>query len=205
MAQYPKDEVRDRILAAALSVFAERGFPGASIAEIARRAGVSTGNVYRYYESKESLFDEVVPAAFVDRLRAVVRKRVRALGGVSDVRKLPHGHAAEQATDELLAFLLEHRLRVAIVLGRAEGTRFADVRAQAIEDGRKTAIEHFRAIDESLSPSEPLRFALERIYAGYLESLVAILLRFDDGAKVRAALESLNRYHLGGLGVVFTR
>ena len=48
------------ICAAALEVFAEKGFAAAKLDEIARRAGVSKGTLYLYFEDKEQLFRAVV-------------------------------------------------------------------------------------------------------------------------------------------------
>jgi AcrR family transcriptional regulator len=52
----------EELLDAALEVFAEQGFARARLDEVARRAGVSKGTVYLYFESKEALFREVVRA-----------------------------------------------------------------------------------------------------------------------------------------------
>jgi AcrR family transcriptional regulator len=46
---------RQAILAAALRLFAEKGYHGTAVPEIAERAGVGAGTVYRYFESKEAL------------------------------------------------------------------------------------------------------------------------------------------------------
>jgi AcrR family transcriptional regulator len=48
------------ICAAALAVFAEKGFAAAKLDEIARRAGVSKGTLYLYFKDKEELFRAVV-------------------------------------------------------------------------------------------------------------------------------------------------
>jgi AcrR family transcriptional regulator len=48
------------ICSAALEVFAEKGFAAAKLDEIARRAGVSKGTLYLYFEDKEQLFRAVV-------------------------------------------------------------------------------------------------------------------------------------------------
>jgi len=58
----------DEILDAALSVFGESGFARAKIEDVARRAGVSKGTVYCYFDSKESLFREMVRAKVVASL-----------------------------------------------------------------------------------------------------------------------------------------
>src|SRR5688500_7279724 len=51
------------ILSAALEVFAERGFQAARLEEVAKRAGVSKGALYLYFETKADLFKAVVTDA----------------------------------------------------------------------------------------------------------------------------------------------
>ena len=51
------------ICAAALLVFAEKGFAAAKLDEIARRAGVSKGTLYLYFKDKEALFEAMVRSA----------------------------------------------------------------------------------------------------------------------------------------------
>ena len=58
---------RDRIMAAALELFATHGFGSTSVKAIAERAGVSQGLMYRYFESKDAL----LRAIFEEGLRGV--------------------------------------------------------------------------------------------------------------------------------------
>ena len=53
---------RDSIREAAERVFVRRGFDGATIQEIADEAGVSAGNIYRYFDSKADLIHAVTQA-----------------------------------------------------------------------------------------------------------------------------------------------
>src|SRR5512147_2146981 len=50
---------RADVLQAALELIAERGFHGAPMAEIAERAGVAAGTIYRYFENKDVLIAEL--------------------------------------------------------------------------------------------------------------------------------------------------
>jgi len=50
---------REDVLAAALALFAERGFHGTAIPDIAARAGVAAGSIYRHFASKEALVNEL--------------------------------------------------------------------------------------------------------------------------------------------------
>ncbi|MFZ5668550.1 MAG: TetR/AcrR family transcriptional regulator [Pseudomonadota bacterium] len=59
------------IVAAALEVFAERGFAAARLDDIAARAGVSKGALYLYFETKQELFNAVVRDAVTPNIEAV--------------------------------------------------------------------------------------------------------------------------------------
>ena len=50
---------REAILTAALELFVARGFWGTAVPDIAERAGVGAGTIYRYFESKEALVNAI--------------------------------------------------------------------------------------------------------------------------------------------------
>jgi AcrR family transcriptional regulator len=54
------DETRQRVIDAAAGVFAEKGFEGARVADIAKAAGLSAGAMYNHYESKAELLAAVI-------------------------------------------------------------------------------------------------------------------------------------------------
>lgn len=59
------------IVQAALEVFAEKGFAAAKLDEIAKRAGISKGALYLYFETKEDIFRAVVREAVVPNIDVV--------------------------------------------------------------------------------------------------------------------------------------
>ncbi|MCK5134632.1 MAG: TetR family transcriptional regulator [Bacteroidales bacterium] len=58
--QYPKSYTRYRIIRAARKEFLRKGFKGASMRLIAAASGVSTSNIYNYFQSKDQIFREVL-------------------------------------------------------------------------------------------------------------------------------------------------
>jgi AcrR family transcriptional regulator len=60
-------EKRTIIMDAAIEVFAEKTFQGASISMIAQKAGISKGLLYNYFESKEALLKEIIVNA-IDKI-----------------------------------------------------------------------------------------------------------------------------------------
>lgn len=203
MAQVLKDDVQESIAAAALTVFARKGYESATMAEIARAAGVSTGNIYRYFANKDALFYAVVDDGFVRAFALLLRRRVKALDGVDDLRTLPPTAAYHLASEELLRFCIENRLRVVILLGRAGGSRyerFADETAGRLVE---LAIDHFRALYPCLQVTEAMRFNLDQIYRNFVGTMVSTLALFDDEAAIREAVDGYARYHLAGLRSFF--
>jgi len=78
---------RRAILDAALSLFVERGFHGTAVPLVAERAGVAAGTIYRYFDSKEDLVNQLyrelklsLAASVGDALpaRATARERFHA-------------------------------------------------------------------------------------------------------------------------------
>lgn len=53
---------REAVMAAALELFVERGFFGTAVPDIADKAGVGAGTIYRYFASKEVLVNEIYRA-----------------------------------------------------------------------------------------------------------------------------------------------
>lgn len=57
-------ESREKILSTARRLFAERGYDGCNVSDIARQAEMSQGNIYWYFASKEELFKAVLVEGF---------------------------------------------------------------------------------------------------------------------------------------------
>jgi TetR/AcrR family transcriptional regulator len=78
------EATRDRILGAAVDLFSERSFDGASTREIAARAGVTQPLVNYHFRSKDELWRAAVDALF-ERLREAMNERAAGLRGVDEV------------------------------------------------------------------------------------------------------------------------
>jgi AcrR family transcriptional regulator len=61
--------VRDRVLEAAVDLFAEQGYDGTSVAQVIARAGVAKGGFYHHFASKEQLLYEVYGDLIAEQLR----------------------------------------------------------------------------------------------------------------------------------------
>ena len=82
------------IVGAALAVFAEKGFAAAKLDDIARRAGVSKGAVYLYFETKEQVFRAVVEQAIAPNVAAMKAMAAAHPGPLSGLLRGLSAHVA---------------------------------------------------------------------------------------------------------------
>ena len=107
----PRQEKRVRIVDAAVQVFAEKGFRGARISDIARAAGVADGTIYLYFRNKEDLLLTI----FEEKVGEILVRLHAALEGVSDpldrIRAFAGFHFHQLRTHPALAQVLQVELR----------------------------------------------------------------------------------------------
>lgn len=70
--QRRKEDRPQEISEAAFQVFAEKGYAAARVDEVAKRAGVSKGLLYLYFETKEELFKAVIKSVVTRRIDALL-------------------------------------------------------------------------------------------------------------------------------------
>jgi len=86
---------RAAIRDAAARLFAEKGYPSASVADLARACGVSKALLYHYYRDKEDLLADVA-VSYVDRLAAIVAEvAAQGLPPAAHLRRLVEVFMAE--------------------------------------------------------------------------------------------------------------
>lgn len=185
----PRTEVRKRLVEAAATVFAQKGFNGASIEEVAETAGFSKGAVYSNFSGKEELFLALVTQRIQASLIAIEETVSRSGGTPEDawenaasalasiLERDPHWHVLflefwlfamrHPAAHRLLA---EHRKQARAAIAAA-----LERQSRGIEKGlaiprdafaailfalfNGLAIEHL--IDPSATPAAWLRDALK--------------------------------------------
>jgi len=119
---------RERLIAAGIDLFAQRGLHDVTSAGIARHAGVATGTFYLHFPDKLALFRTIVFAALAE-----LRARQNEAGATQ-----PSGTAAELRArlDTFLEFAEEKRALMRVLFARsAEATGIADEIVAALAPG----------------------------------------------------------------------
>jgi len=135
------EDKRERILRAAVKVFARKGYFAARVSEIARRAGVADGTIYLYFRNKEhilvSLFDEVM-AEHVQKAR---QELAEVEGAPARLQRIAEHHLRVLGADRDLAVVFQVELRQSTkFMERFTASWLQDyfaLVAQVIEEGQR--------------------------------------------------------------------
>jgi TetR/AcrR family transcriptional repressor of uid operon len=166
-----KSDRQAEILAAAQRCFVRSGFHGASMQDICAEAGMSPGNLYRYFPSKEALI-----AGIAERDRAEVAQQFASAdlshGFFAVLEGMAHHHFAVRS-DEQVAICTE------IMAESRRNPEIARISAAFDADVKKWLIDLFRAGAERGEIPADLDF----------DAVVTMLMAIADGVWWRRALD----------------
>ncbi|MFC9898309.1 TetR family transcriptional regulator [Nocardia sp. NPDC127579] len=132
------EDTRDRIVAAALELFSDKGFHGTGVAEIGERANVQRGALYYHIGSKEELLWQIL-RDYIQLMRADA-EAIAASGHdpITKLHKLIHSY---------VGLIIVHRREVAIQL--RDITALTGERAEQLQDLRDDVQDCWqRVLDE---------------------------------------------------------
>lgn len=201
MAQYKKNDIKEKIDSVALTVFADEGYKGSKISTIAEKVGISVGNVYRYYKSKEELFYSVVPESFVESLKRLLVAKATLLKSNELKNK---SHQSLWLFDEgFIRFMVENRLRLLIILNNSEETKYKHVKTELIKLLINTVHDHYVLQDHLELYNDETYDILEIIYKNLINMTLSILTKVDSMEDIEKHLRAMNTYHLYGITNLF--
>ena len=135
---------RERILRAAVDVFARTGYFNSKVSEVARAAGVADGTIYLYFEGKEDLLITI----FREQSKAFLEALREELGGAAGARdrisRLVAFHLEALGADRPLAVVLQVELRQSLkfisLISHEELRDYFDLIRGVVEDGVREGV-----------------------------------------------------------------
>ena len=131
---------RERILRAAIDVFARNGYFNAKVSDIAKSAGVADGTIYLYFDGKEDLLVNI----FRDHTRSYLQSLERELAHVrraeDRIRIAIRHHLEALGRDRALAIVaqveLRHSLKFMSLLSQQEVADYLGLLRKMVEHGQ---------------------------------------------------------------------
>ncbi len=189
-----RGDKRERILNAAIRVFAEHGFYATRVSEIAKTAGVADGTIYLYFKNKDdvliTIFEERI-GQLIGVLEQVAQSPGEATERIERIVEIQLG-VLEQERD--LAEVVTVNLRQSSRLLKQYATplflRYLDAIAQVIADGQSQG-----SLRDDVSP----RLAARMIWGGLDGIALTWALGGAEPAALKKAARESTRIYLQGL------
>jgi AcrR family transcriptional regulator len=195
--QVLKEEIREKIVNAAIEIFLEKGFAGASMQKVAARAGISVSNIYNYFESKEKLFYEIVDPVY-SQIGQLLQGFMRHETGKS----FEDGRFLEEFVQTVAAgtgiLIRRNRRQLLLIFDKSHGTRYEQAKEQLVG----FLEEHFINSLEK-KPSESAAFIMHISATNLVEGLLEIVRHYRSDTWVDGSVKDFIQCHICGLAQFF--
>jgi TetR/AcrR family fatty acid metabolism transcriptional regulator len=188
-----RTDKRARILEAAVRVFAERGFFNATVAEIARAAGVADGTIYLYFKSKDDLLLRLFEEKVSELQAAAQAALAEETTAPARLRRFIQLHLAlVEKNPDLASVLIVELRQSAQVLKQSDKAKlsaYLDVIAQVVRDGQQRG-----ELDPGISPG-----VVKRAIFGALDELALAWLLSGRRTSLRKSAAEVAEWFVRGL------
>jgi TetR/AcrR family transcriptional regulator, fatty acid metabolism regulator protein len=135
---------RERILRAAIDVFAEHGYFNAKVAQIAKAAGVADGTIYLYFDGKEDLLITIFREYTRSYLRSLEQQLANINRAEERLRVAVRHHLETLGRDRALAVVsqveLRHSLKFMTLLTHEEVADYLNIIRKIVEGGQQEGV-----------------------------------------------------------------
>lgn len=118
--QIQKNEVKNNIINAAVEEFLVSGYENSSMRTIASNAGITVGNIYSYFNSKEALFTAIVSPA-VSRIKGLILMKLSTNNVITRT-------SAMEVTNQIRNVFLNNRQEFLILMNSAKGSKYENIK-----------------------------------------------------------------------------
>jgi len=176
--QYLKEEVRKNIVEEALKEFKQGGYKGTSIRSIAKNSETSVGNFYKYFHSKEDLYENLIGPVY-NRLMNYINKfnEVIVNEKANDI--------FYELMEKILEIFKESSTELTILLNKSEGSKYGNCKKNFVDFVTRIVTQKMEY--ELLLQGKRLKdnFIIYLISYNLVESISIILREKEDGTLVR--------------------
>lgn len=198
--QIKKEKIKKRIENAAREDFLEYGFTNTSMRNIAKKAKISTSNIYNYFKSKDYLFYSLIDPIYkrIKNLLINLFEKERNMGEIAFFKQ----------TSDLLAhpvsrIIKENAKELIILMDRSEGTKYEDFKENLIKTIENHFVESVVHMDKAMNSNLKNRFVMHIIANNFLEGLLELARHYKNDEWVDRNIELLIKYHINGISNLF--
>ena len=192
-------ETERRILETAKKEFLERGFQGTSMRRVAALAGVTTGALYGYFDSKEKIFDSLVEDFYNAVMNAYKDAHVEFAALPYDTQVSGMGDITAKCVEWCLEYIYDHLDEFRLILMCSEGTRYTNMVDEMMkieEESTEEFISLMRKNGMEIPEIDPL---LEHmVTSGYFTSFFEVVRHSVPREDARIYIHNLQAFYKAG-------
>ena len=130
--QIKKDDVKLKIKENAKKLFFETKYNDVSMRDLAEMSEMTVGNIYRYYENKEILFDEIVKTAYDKTVKLIkisdfIQKFVKAKPKLNERHLYKNSKFKKHLIETITNLMVENSVELYILLNNSDGSKYEDM------------------------------------------------------------------------------
>lgn len=141
-------ETRERLLASAKAEFSEKGFMKASLRNICKNAGVTTGALYFFFRDKDDLFVSLLKEP-LEGIKTMMFSHYEDEKRKAEQGLLLSGDNEDdlEVTEQIIRQMYQYREEMLILLTKAQGSSLEHV----VDEFVKIADDHYRRMADAMS------------------------------------------------------
>ncbi|MBU3197237.1 TetR/AcrR family transcriptional regulator [Clostridium algidicarnis] len=182
--QYLKDHVRNSIKEEALNEFNKKGYKGASVRSIAKNSNTSVGNIYKYFDSKEALYENLIEPVYD-----------KVMDYINQFEKVELNDKAEDVFYQLMEKIMEifnyNSMELSILLNKSQGSKYEHCKWTFVDFITRIVTENVSYQLATKGKKLKDNFLIYIISNSLVESISIILEERQDGAEVRKLILSI--------------
>ncbi len=195
--QVLKEEVRRKIKKAALYEFERNGYQKTSMRSVALSAGVTVGNLYRYFKNKDDIFNVIIQPAFQEIYKFIDEFARFKKPTLSEEKQ--KDDFIKTFEESLIRIYIQHRPELVILLNGSKGSQMENAREQIISlIARRIKKEAFPRMEKKMIIGED-DFLAQVLAASFIEGISLVLNKYKNKEKTKELFTQFSHIYFRNL------
>lgn len=193
------EDTEKNILNTAGKHFLKDGFSGASLRNIVKDAGLTTGAFYKYYPTKEALFDALTDP-YIEHIYQIYDRVVEDFEKLSAKEQTSNmSDTSGDGMDQMIDYIYEHYDNFRLLLKCGDSGKFETFIHNMVDREMRSSLEYVKKMKED-GIEIPIvgESLMHMIYTGFFSSIFQIIEHDIDKKTAKRNVHKLREFNTGG-------
>ena len=193
------EDTEKNILNTARKHFLKDGFSGASLRNIVKDAGLTTGAFYKYYPTKEALFDALTDP-YIEHIYQIYDRVVEDFEKLSAKEQTSNmSDTSGNGMDQMIDYIYEHYDNFRLLLKCGDSGKFETFIHNMVDREMRSSLEYVKKMKED-GIEIPIvgESLMHMIYTGFFSSIFQIIEHDIDKETSKRNVHKLREFNTGG-------